>query len=67
MKLIKGGLYRVHGASLDIYINRIKYTCEEYSKVALSFVKKDNPDVVFHFIRNIKLYHNKIAHWKRIK
>lgn len=64
MKPISGKLYRVHGSSLDIYIVKVQYQCEEYSKVILEFVAKDKEWRVWHKMKNVKLYHDRITHWK---
>jgi len=67
MKLIQGCCYTVPGASLKVYVRKIKYVSERgYTKACIEFVRKHKWSV-FLTIKNVKLMHNQISHWQRIK
>lgn len=68
MRLIQGCCYTVPGASLKIYVRKIKYVSAEkgYTKACIEFVRK-NQWSVFLTIKNVKLIHNQINHWQRVQ
>ena len=67
MKLIQGCCYTVPGASLNIYVRKIKYTSLLYTDACIEFVRKGKNWSVFETIKNARLVHSQISHWERVK
>lgn len=60
-----GKSYSAKNTDLQVYINKVTYKSENYTKVKLTLVNKKN-GIIYETGKKYKLIHDQIKHWEEV-